>query len=85
MNSINNNAGSSKLLSKLALVDKFFSVLAIFYGFYLYYDYGVFDNGEFINNPVYWIVGGSLSLVISVINIPKLFFSRMRKSMVVNR
>ncbi len=79
------NNQKSAWVSRLSILDKLLSSAALAYGIYLYYEIGQFDNGEFLNNPMYWVIGGAISLVIAIVNIPKLFLSRMKKNMVVSR
>jgi hypothetical protein len=80
-----NNNTSNAVLSKLNNVDKVVSLLILVYGIYLYVTTGVLNNGELILNPLYLMIGGSLSFVLSLINIPNIFLSRMKNKMVVNR
>lgn len=78
-----NDQHKKSWIQKLTVLDKLVALVAIGYGIYLYSQLGVFNNGEFIQNPMSWIIGGTVSLLISIINLPDVFLRRMKKSMVV--
>lgn len=82
---MNNNPRQPLWLKALTALDKVLSIAAISYGIYLYTQVGVFNNGEIIQNPMSWIIGGTVSLLISIVNVPNLFLRKMKKNMVVSR
>jgi hypothetical protein len=81
----NNQHNQPASIKFLKVADKALSLGAILYGFYLYFDTGVFFSSDYFYNPALWVMGGSLSLAISFIDLPNLMFRIIKRKMVVKR